>query len=539
LSAKIMKLYYRFLSAALAGLMTISFASAQPPTPAAPLPDQSEPGIIVQTKGPVHEAYAQPGDVKPEPGAIVARRPPDPIPEEPPEQKPEGDNVQWIPGYWAYDSDRSDFLWVSGFWRVPPPGRRWVSGHWAEARGGWQWVAGFWAAENQEQVPYVADVPDSLDNGPSVPAPSDDSLYVPGVWVPRDERFLWRPGYWMNPQQDLVWNNACYSWTPNGYLFNDGYWDYPLADRGLLFAPVCFNQPFWNTPGWCYRPHYCLNWGGVLASLFVRPGCGHYYFGNYYGTHYGSLGFRPWYAYGARSHDSLYGYYNWAHRGDRGWYAGLHSAYFGPNRLRTVTPLNQWRGQGHHLAATTSADLAHQRVTAQRSQALANERSRLETSRHAAALRLPADGNRHGEPLPTIQNGRSFYQGPPVAHAYSGTQNLGHLEYRGNALSQRHMGLESSAPRYVTPRQPYVPNYRHVENVHTPAPNHVTPRQSYVPNYRHLENAHTAAPNFNRSHHPANNTAPRAAYSRPATSSHSSSAGHSSGGGHPSNSHHR
>ena len=52
-------------------------------------------------------------------------KPPDPIPEEPPDQKPKGDNVQWIPGYWAWDDDRQDFLWVSGCWRVPPSGRNW------------------------------------------------------------------------------------------------------------------------------------------------------------------------------------------------------------------------------------------------------------------------------------------------------------------------------------------------------------------------------------------------------------------------------
>lgn len=32
----------------------------------------------------------------------------------PPDQKPEGDDVAWIPGYWAWDDERNDFLWVSG-----------------------------------------------------------------------------------------------------------------------------------------------------------------------------------------------------------------------------------------------------------------------------------------------------------------------------------------------------------------------------------------------------------------------------------------
>lgn len=55
------------------------------------------------------------------------------IEEVPPEQKPTGDNVDWIPGYWAWDDERTDFLWVSGIWRSLPPGRQWVSGYWAKS----------------------------------------------------------------------------------------------------------------------------------------------------------------------------------------------------------------------------------------------------------------------------------------------------------------------------------------------------------------------------------------------------------------------
>src|SRR5207248_1484844 len=81
---------------------------------------------------------------KPEASPVVPKEPPEPIDELPPDQKPEGDNVQWIPGYWAWDDQASDFLWISGFWRDVPPGRRWVPGTWQKVEGGWQWVAGFW-----------------------------------------------------------------------------------------------------------------------------------------------------------------------------------------------------------------------------------------------------------------------------------------------------------------------------------------------------------------------------------------------------------
>src|SRR5438046_576528 len=64
--------------------------------------------IEVQTRGPVHEAFAQPQDLTPAPGLPVPKEPPPPIREEPPEQRAAGDNMQWIDGYWAWDADRRD-----------------------------------------------------------------------------------------------------------------------------------------------------------------------------------------------------------------------------------------------------------------------------------------------------------------------------------------------------------------------------------------------------------------------------------------------
>src|SRR5262245_20081584 len=78
-------------------------------------------GIEVLARGPVHEAFAEPAETRPQPSAVVEKRPPDPIDEVPPDEKPEGDDVVWVPGYWAWDGDREDYLWVSGFRRVPPP----------------------------------------------------------------------------------------------------------------------------------------------------------------------------------------------------------------------------------------------------------------------------------------------------------------------------------------------------------------------------------------------------------------------------------
>src|SRR5262249_32613707 len=77
---------------------------------------QEPEGEEVQTRGPIHEAYAAPEGLDPHPAPIVPKKPPDPVPEMPPEQKPDGDHVIWIPGYWAWDDETADFLWISGFW---------------------------------------------------------------------------------------------------------------------------------------------------------------------------------------------------------------------------------------------------------------------------------------------------------------------------------------------------------------------------------------------------------------------------------------
>src|SRR5260370_31737874 len=66
-------------------------------------PAQQPDNVEVLGRGPVHEAYAQPMDAQPAPGPLVLRQPPAAIDEIPPDQKPAGDNVEWIPGYWQWD----------------------------------------------------------------------------------------------------------------------------------------------------------------------------------------------------------------------------------------------------------------------------------------------------------------------------------------------------------------------------------------------------------------------------------------------------
>src|SRR5262249_16211914 len=87
----------------------------------------------VLARGPLHEAFAQPSTLDPKASPIIPKQPPRAIEEEPPAQRPEGNNVQWIAGYWAWDDDNNDFIWISGLCPDLPPRR--PSGSGCPARG--------------------------------------------------------------------------------------------------------------------------------------------------------------------------------------------------------------------------------------------------------------------------------------------------------------------------------------------------------------------------------------------------------------------
>jgi hypothetical protein len=336
--------YHRF--AIIASLLGLSILFVTPGTahtqdePAPVAAEQAE-GVEVLARGPIHEAFAEPGGNRaPEPTRIVLKQPPEPIPEQPPDEKPADENVKWFPGYWAWDEDRSDFIWVSGIWRVPPPDRQWVPGHWVQAQDqeGWQWVAGFWLMQKQDEVHFLPPPPEPVQARPSTPAPTENSVYVPGTWIYRETRYYWRPGYWCDYRPGWVWIPAHYVWTPAGYVFVEGYWDYELSRRGLLFAPVYFGQPLWARPAWYYRPYFVVETDFVLGSLFVRTGAPCYYFGDYFEPVYRHHGFVPWINISFQTpfgYDPLLSYYRWHHRDSR-WERDLRGLYTA--RLRGEAP---------------------------------------------------------------------------------------------------------------------------------------------------------------------------------------------------------
>jgi hypothetical protein len=226
-------------------------------------------GMELLTRGPVHEAFAETIVFDPEPGIVTPNAPPDPIEEIAPDQRPEGANVNWIPGYWGWDDERGDFVWVSGIWRALPPGRQWVPGYWAKAQQGYQWASGYWADATASEIDYLPEPPASVEAGPNVAAPSADETWLPGSWVWQQNRYGWRPGYWTKGNQDWDWVPDHYVWTPRGYVFVDGYYDYSVPRRGVVFAPVYFNQGLRSQRGFSYSPSTVIN-----SSVLMTPPSG-------------------------------------------------------------------------------------------------------------------------------------------------------------------------------------------------------------------------------------------------------------------------
>ena len=232
-----------------------------------------------------------------------------------------------------------NFLWVSGIWRVPPPGRQWVPGHWDQVEGGWQWVPGFWHGADTTELQYLPAPPAPIAEA-TPPAPNESSAYVPGCWVWRDTRYLWRPGYYMEYPPGWVWSSPGYNWTPAGYVFVDGYWDRPFRNRGLLFAPVAIARRFWGRPNWVYQPSYVVADDFLTGALFVNANTDQYYFGDYFEPSYRERGFVPWvdFRVGRGHYDPLYSYYRWEHRDNPRWARDLHSLYVARSEGKAVRP---------------------------------------------------------------------------------------------------------------------------------------------------------------------------------------------------------
>ena len=312
--------------------------------------------LEIETRGPIHEAFARPVVFDPRPTAVVTRAPYEALRELAPARRPEGEGVQWIPGYWSWDDERSDYTWVSGVWRVPPPAHRWVGGYWAAAGGGFTWVPGFWASADAAQVTYLPAPPGTREHGPDS-ALDAASIWVPGTWVWVDDQYRWRPGHAVAARTDWVWTPDSTVWTPHGYVAVSGYWDHPLRSRGLLFAPVRFTKAFDATVE--YTPSVVIETTVVSEHLFDRPGNYHYYFGDYYGAEYSQRGIYP--AFQAQRsfqvYDPIFVEASFVHRSDASWLAGRERVYQERVDHQDRRPFRTYQEQEVYVSAHPGGEL--------------------------------------------------------------------------------------------------------------------------------------------------------------------------------------
>jgi hypothetical protein len=313
--------------------LIVSTACSQPP-----IPDQEQPEVL--TRGPVHEAFAEPVITQIQDGLVVPNQPPDDIDEVPPDDRPQGDDYVWVPGYWSWDGDRENFIWVSGCWRAAPPNMSWVPGYWVEVDEGYEWVAGFWTQDDTQDIEYLPAPDMSYDDQPSNSRHNQNDFWVPSCQYWSGDRYILRSGYWLESNPDWVWTPSHYVWSPRGYIFCEGHWDYPLEQRGVLFAPVYFPHDVYRRTSYRYSPTIVLNLGMLTVSMFTYPRYSHFYFGDYYDDSYITIGIYPRYEVDQRRtwYDPTFVYDRWHHRDEPRWADNQRHEYEIRRVDRTLRP---------------------------------------------------------------------------------------------------------------------------------------------------------------------------------------------------------
>ncbi|MEM7474171.1 MAG: hypothetical protein AAF483_04205 [Planctomycetota bacterium] len=270
--------------------------------------------ILLQ--GPVHEAFgSQSTELSgvSRPAIVADRAPPAAIQEERPQEIPAGNNPQWIEGYWSWDAAREDFIWVSGMYREVPPGRTWVKGAWQQVGTQYLRHAGYWGVAGVQST-YLPAPPQPLETKPTLPAPDENSFWMPGEWVYQDDSYSWQDGYWTQHYQDWIWQPSCYANTAQGHVYVSGYWDYEPTVRGVPFASVYLPPTTYQNAQFRYVPAFPVaRSAALLLNLFVRPGYRSFYYGDLYSNRFASYGLQPWYLGSANNlaRPSLVNYYQW------------------------------------------------------------------------------------------------------------------------------------------------------------------------------------------------------------------------------------
>ncbi|MFQ5728916.1 MAG: hypothetical protein ACE5GN_00960 [Waddliaceae bacterium] len=270
--------------------------------------------------GPIHEAF-----FAPEGGDIILNAvllaPPRPITERIPAMTdPES---EWVPGYWAWQEQLGDFVWVSGVWRRPPPGHLWIPGYWESLDEGWVWFRGFWSPVPYNRLdPLAIAPPDPVNENVRFP-PSQDYFWVPGYWqfsYP-DNRYVWVGGQWELFDPNWVFVPAHYLWRPDGYIFIPPYWDWPLEARGVVYASVFIPPPL--RLAYVFMPVVIIEHPVILEHFFFYFPDHYCFFWHHHHFHPGFWGgfccsppwwaWDPWWSFTWYDHWGLWWW--WSHPG--------------------------------------------------------------------------------------------------------------------------------------------------------------------------------------------------------------------------------
>ena len=299
----------------------------------------------VLLRGPIHEGFAQPAVLDAAEPLLVPKQAPPALREFPPAIRPAANQTVWLPGYWGWDEEQEDFIWVSGVWRVPPAGMRWIPGYWSARDDQFAWTPGFWFANEATRLHYSFNPPAHPKTEPEQPAAAANQFYVPGYWAATGDEYVWMRGHWATFHEGWVWIPTRYVTTPAGSVLVKGYWDYPLARRGVLFAPVSPAKGSEQTG--TFTPGITLDARRLGDLLLTWSAYGHYCFGDYFGDRATELRIRPWFAV---RHDPLFAYENWDRSRVRpGWHESLVNRY---RRLQKNAGLRPSRRLGEATAAS-------------------------------------------------------------------------------------------------------------------------------------------------------------------------------------------
>ncbi len=188
-------------------------------------------------QGTVHEALISASGI-PSQTKIVLQPLPDDVPViERPAQR--GSDSVWVEGYWNWISDSRQFAWIPGFWRRAPENLRWQAGSWIPAPDGVVRHPGYWYDANRPPQRMHRAPPDDQGREATKGMVGDGNVWIRGSWIVNNERkYEWEPGYVARQETGYQWQPSTVLPAADGFAVVEGYWDFPLSERGTVFAAM-------------------------------------------------------------------------------------------------------------------------------------------------------------------------------------------------------------------------------------------------------------------------------------------------------------